>query len=119
MRISLEWLKEYTEVPCQADELASRLAEQGFEVESMIRLGADFSGVVTAKIIALDPHPEADDLQIVKAEAGKAIHTIVTGAKNVAVGNMVPLALPGAKLGTVEIQEQKLRGVNSAGMLCS
>jgi phenylalanyl-tRNA synthetase beta chain len=75
MRISLEWLKEYVEVPCQADELASRLAEQGFEVEAMTRLDANFSGVIAAKIIALDPHPEADDLQVARVEvgAGKAI----------------------------------------------
>ncbi|MGI5853250.1 MAG: phenylalanine--tRNA ligase subunit beta [Bacillota bacterium] len=121
MRISLEWLKEYVEVPCQADELASRLAEQGFEVEAMTRLDANFSGVIAAKIIALDPHPEADDLQVARVEvgAGKAYLTVVTSAKNIAIGNVVPLALPGARLGTMEIGEQKLRGVNSTGMFCS
>src|SRR5690606_27745025 len=80
-----------------------------------------FDGVVVAEVRSVAPHPNADKLSICEVDAGDGVpRTIVCGAPNVVAGMRVPCALPGARLpGGFEIRPVKMRGVESAGMLCS
>ncbi|GAO05170.1 phenylalanine--tRNA ligase subunit beta [Anaeromyxobacter sp. PSR-1] len=120
MRISLKWLSEYVDLPAP-EELARRLTAVGFEIEAVERTGAELKGVVTARIAASEPHPNAEKLSVTRVDAGGAEPLqVVCGAKNYRVGDVVPLATVGAELpGGVKITKAKLRGVESFGMLCS
>ena len=121
MKISLNWLKEYVELPSSVDELARLLTMSGLEVEAIDRPGEALRGVVVAQILESNRHPNADKLSVTKVDLGAgAPLQIVCGAKNYQVGDKVPLATVGTKLpdGTV-IKQAALRGVDSSGMLCS
>src|SRR6266536_2407467 len=120
MRISYKWLSEYVELP-PVEELAKRLTAVGLEVEAIERVGANLSGVVAARIVASEPHPNAEKLSVTRVEAGKGEPLqVVCGAKNYQVGDVVPLATVGTTLpGGTSIAQAKLRGVESFGMLCS
>ncbi|HEX9243325.1 MAG TPA: phenylalanine--tRNA ligase subunit beta [Anaeromyxobacter sp.] len=120
MRISLSWLSEYVTVP-SPEEAAKRLTAVGLEVEAIERTGQGLGGVVAAKILASEPHPNAEKLSVTRVDAGRGEPLqIVCGAKNYAVGDVVPLATVGAVLpGGAKIEKAKLRGVESFGMLCS
>lgn len=120
MRISLNWLSDYVELPA-VDELARRLTAVGFEVEAIEHAGAGLAGVVAARILASEPHANAEKLSVTRVDAGQAEPLqIVCGAKNYAVGDVVPLATVGTTLpGGTRIARAKLRGVESFGMLCS
>jgi phenylalanyl-tRNA synthetase beta chain len=120
MKISLNWLKDYVALP-SADEVARRLTMAGLEVEAIHRPGAALAGVVVAEILSSDKHPNADKLSVTRvAMGGSEPLQVVCGAKNYKVGDKVPLATVGTKLPNgVEIKQASLRGVDSAGMLCS
>jgi phenylalanyl-tRNA synthetase beta chain len=120
MRISLTWLAEYVDLPAPED-VARRLTAVGLEVEAIERLGAGLAGVVAARIVASEQHPNAEKLSVTRVDAGRGEHLqVVCGAKNYAVGDVVPLATVGATLpGGTRIERAKLRGVESFGMLCS
>ncbi|MEI6267019.1 MAG: phenylalanine--tRNA ligase subunit beta [bacterium] len=118
MKLPLSWLKEYVKTKYSAEEIADKLTMAGLEVEEIIR-EVVFSGVVIGEVIAKEKHPNADKLNIAKVNVGKKSLQIVCGAPNLAVGQMVPVALVGAKLGDFEISKAVLRGVESNGMICS
>ena len=121
MKISVNWLKEYVQVP-EVEVLASRLTMAGLEVEKIDRPGAALAGVVVAQILESSKHPNGDKLSVTKVSTGSgAPLQIVCGAKNYKVGDKVPLATVGTRLpGAKEpIKAQPLRGVDSFGMLCS
>ena len=120
MRISLNWLSEYVDVP-SPDEAARRLTAVGLEVEAIERTGTGLGGVVAARIVASEKHPNAEKLSVTRVDAGSGEPLqIVCGAKNYQVGDVVPLATVGAVLpGGTKIEKAKLRGVESSGMLCS
>jgi len=80
---------------------------------------SEFRNIIIGKIVEIEKHPNADRLQVTKVDVGKEILQIVCGAKNIAVGQMVPVALVGAKLPNLEIKEAEIRGVKSFGMLCA
>ena len=91
-----------------------------FEVEEMKKTGSDFENVVVGEIMEIEKHPNADKLQITKTNVGDQVLQIVCGARNIEVGNKVPVALVGAKLGEdFLIKEAEIRGVKSFGMLCA
>ncbi len=121
MRISLNWLADYVDLPETADELAARITLAGLEVEGVEHLGEGLSGVVVAQIVESAPHPDAEKLSVNKVDAGTGeLLQIVCGAHNYKVGDKVPLAMLGAVLpGGLKIEKAKLRGVESFGMLCS
>ncbi|HRO60523.1 MAG TPA: phenylalanine--tRNA ligase subunit beta, partial [Burkholderiaceae bacterium] len=104
-----------------AEEIADRLTMAGLEVEDAEPAAPPFSGVVVAEVRAVERHPNADKLSVCQVDAGDGVpRTIVCGAPNVVAGMRVPCALPGARLpGDFEIRPVKMRGVESAGMLCS
>lgn len=121
MRVPYRWLQEYVDVGLGPEALAEALTMQGLGVEAVERPGPAFSGVVTGRVLAAEPHPNADRLRVCTVDVGEAEpRTIVCGAPNVAAGQTVPVALPGAALpGGVTIGEARLRGVLSRGMICS
>jgi phenylalanyl-tRNA synthetase beta chain len=120
MKLPLSWLAEWVDVPWDAAELARRLTASGFEVEGVEPAAPVFSGVVVAEITAIAPHPDADKLRVCQVNAGSGMLQIVCGAPNARVGLRAPLAGVGAVLpGDMKIKAAKLRGVESAGMLCS
>ncbi len=123
MLLPISWLNEYvnvTDIPL--DVLEKSLFSCGFEVEEVIHMGGEISRCVVGKILTLAPHENSDHLQIVTLDVGEECHDlqVVTGASNIAVGDLVPVALDGSTLvGGVKIKKGKLRGVASNGMLCS
>ncbi|MDP2682992.1 MAG: phenylalanine--tRNA ligase subunit beta [Deltaproteobacteria bacterium] len=120
MKVSYNWLKEYVKKLPPPDELAKRLTMAGLEVEGIEALEKGISGVVTAQILSVEKHPNADRLSFCKVKTDKGIHSIVCGAKNMKAGDKVALALPGASLPKgIKIEKTKIRGVESEGMMCS
>ncbi|MGA1384248.1 MAG: phenylalanine--tRNA ligase subunit beta [Steroidobacteraceae bacterium] len=126
MKISTAWLSEWVASGLSARELGDRLTLAGFELESIAPAAPPFEGVIVAEIIEAVRHPQADKLQVCKvvvgasAEAQTAPLQIVCGAANARVGLRTALATVGAVLpGGLTIKAAKLRGVESAGMLCS
>src|SRR3989440_7455819 len=121
MKFSVNWLREFVELPANVVELADLLTMAGIEIERIEKRGANFDKVVVAQIKASEQHPNADRLTVCQVDDGSGeMRQIVCGAKNYKVGDKVPLALPGAVLvGDLKIKPSKLRGVESQGMLCS
>ncbi len=121
MKLSLDWLKEWVACDLAPQELGARLTMAGFELESLTAAAPAFTGVLVARILSAERHPQADKLQVCQVEAGEgATLQIVCGAPNARAGLVTALARVGAKLpGEVSIKAAKLRGVESAGMLCS
>src|SRR5256885_5125835 len=121
MKFSVNWLREFMELPPSIDALAELLTMSGVEIEGTEKRGADFDKVVVAQITDSKPHPNADRLTVCVVDDGSGTkRQIVCGAKNYKVGDKVPLALPGAELTAgLKIRASKLRGIESEGMLCS
>ena len=120
MKVTLKWLEYYFKEKLDGKEIENILTKLGLEVENRERLDAKFSKVVVGKIISLEKHPDADKLQVCKIDIGNNdLLQIVTGAQNVYVDMLVPVALVGAKVVGGDIKESKLRGLPSYGMLCS
>src|SRR5437899_704914 len=120
MLVPLSWLTDYVDVDRDVVSLAEGLSDAGLKVEAIHRPGADVDGVIVAEVLSIAPHPNADKLAIVEVSTGVAVRRVVCGAQNFAVGDRVPLALPGARLpGGVTIERSTIRGETSDGMLCS
>ena len=121
MKLPLSWLKDYVEWNVTPAEFVERMMWRGFETADILEEMPGVSGVVVGRINALEKHPNADKLQICSIDAGgEAPLCIVTGATNVFEGALVPVAMDGAKLvGGITIKPTNMRGVESAGMLCS
>src|SRR5436190_13550055 len=121
MKFSVNWLREFVELPPSVEELADLLTLTGIEIEGIEKRGANFDNVVVALITASSQHPNADRLSVCQVDDGSGQpRQIVCGAKNYKVGDKVPLALPGAVLvNDLRIKPSKLRGDESQGMPCS
>lgn len=121
MKVSLDWLKEYLEINGDPNALGERIARTSVEVEGVTQAGAGMSGLVVAKIVSIEPHPDSDHMVITQVDAGEEqLIQIVTGAPNVALGQLVILAKHNARIGNgKKIKKGKLRGVASNGMLCA
>ncbi len=119
MRISYNWLKELVDFDMEPQELCKMLTFLGVET-TVVGGGTNWSGVITAKVLDRQKHPNSDHLSICKVNDGKKDYQIVCGAPNVAAGQIVPLSLIGAVLpGNFVIKASKIRGVSSEGMICS
>lgn len=121
MKVSLNWLNEYIELPTQDPlELRNVLAALGHEVEGVEALEAAWSDVVIAKVLSIDAHPKADKVRVCSVTTGGDPIQVVCGAWNFGSGAVVPFALPGAVLpGDFKIGIREIRGVESKGMICS
>ncbi|HEY7122012.1 MAG TPA: phenylalanine--tRNA ligase subunit beta, partial [Solirubrobacterales bacterium] len=121
MKVPSSWLRFYCDPGLSVEELADEIAMHSIEVERISHVGAPSAdSFVVGKVLSVEKHPDADKLSVCEVDAGEGGRTIVCGAPNVAAGQTVPVALPGAvmpdgtKLGTA-----KLRGVESNGMILS
>lgn len=135
MNVSLKWLSTLVDIKgMDPDDMAETLTVDGIPVEHVIRPGSGIKGVVTGKILSVEKHPDADHLLVCQLDVGEEEPVqIVTSASNVKVGQIVPCALHGAhvpaahdnkapgglRFGDIKIKAGKLRGVKSAGMMCS
>src|SRR5512139_3259203 len=120
MKASLNWIREFAPVSAPPEEAAARLTQAGLEIEGMTVQGQGLEKVLTATLLKVDKHPQADRLTLCEVRTGQQVHQIVCGAKNHKAGDKVALALPGARLPNgMEIQETVIRKVKSGGMLCS
>jgi phenylalanyl-tRNA synthetase beta chain len=121
MKISVQWLREWVDVPWPAAELGSRLTMAGFELEALACAAPALHSVVVGEIVSAERHPQADKLQVCRvAIGGGETLQIVCGAPNARAGMKSALARVGAQLpGGLAIKAAKLRGVESFGMLCS
>lgn len=122
MRVSYQWLADYVDLSdITPQELAEKLTTSGIEVEAVEPRNQGVSNVVVGYVKERSKHPDADRLSVCIVDAGQGEDLqIVCGAQNVAQGQKVPVALPGAKLpGGLAIKRSKLRGVESNGMICS
>ena len=120
MKILQSWLKDFIDIDLTPEELAQKFTQLGIEVASVEKKGADFEGVTVAQITHIEDHPNSDHLHLVDLDLGNGkTQRVVCGAPNVAVGQKVPLAHVGARLGKVVLTPAKIRGVVSEGMICS
>jgi phenylalanyl-tRNA synthetase beta chain len=124
MKMSLNWINEFVDIReymQKPEALAEILTRAGFEVESIENQARDFENVVVGLILEKDKHPNADKLSLCRVTTGEGVvHQIVCGATNHSKDDLVVVALPGALLpGGFAIKQSIIRGVDSAGMLCS
>lgn len=130
MKVPLSWLKDYVDIDVSAEKLTEKLFSCGFEVEELIDIGKDISGVVVGEVIECEP-VEGTHLHVCRVDCGdKGVYQICCGADNVKKGIKAPCALVGATVyatakdhvtieGVMTIKKGKLRGIESDGMLCS
>ncbi len=120
MLISYNWLKSFISLKEPVETVLNRLIHAGVAVENIKPYGAHITKVVVAELLEVAKHPQADRLSLTKVSTGKETFKVVCGAKNIAPGQKVPLAVVGAVLpGNFEIKAAKIRGEESFGMLCS
>ena len=121
MKIPLSWLREFTDVQLTAEQLADALTLRGLEVRGVERWGANWNKMVIGELLEVAPHPKADRLQLTKVRIGDGpILNIVCGARNIAAGQRIPVALVGAAMPDGrQIERAEKMGIASEGMLCS
>src|SRR5213595_3226216 len=113
MKFSVNWLREFVDLPEKADEIADLLTRAGIETKNIETRGANIDKVIVSQIIAASRHPNADRLTVCEVDDGSGTkRQIVCGATNYKKGDKVPLALPGTKLPNgLQIRKSELRGV--------
>lgn len=127
MLISLNWLKDFLDLPKNLDpkELATELTIKTAEVDSVHDESKAFENIVVGQIIELKPHPKADKLRIAMTSVGKETLQIICGGSNLSEGMYVAVAKPGAKVkwhgqgDYVTLERTKIRDVESVGMICA
>ena len=131
MNTSLSWIKAYVpELDVTAQEYTDAMTLSGTKVEGYEELDADLDKIVVGQIDKIEKHPDADKLIICQVNVGAETVQIVTGAPNVKEGDKIPVVLDGGRVagghepgqrvaGGIKIKKGKLRGVESAGMMCS
>ncbi|HEY5727952.1 MAG TPA: phenylalanine--tRNA ligase subunit beta, partial [Acidimicrobiia bacterium] len=122
MKLTMRWLADFVELPtADPEEIAGAFESMGHEVEAYHQLTADFERVVIGRVTGIAAHPDADKIRVCTVDVGDPAgdSEIVCGAWNFAVGAVVPVALPGARLGEATIERRSIRSVVSNGMICS
>ena len=124
MKLSYNWLKDYLKCDLTPQQVADAMTGIGIEVdgvEETEEIPGGLAGVVVAKVLECEPHPDSDHLHITKVDAGSGEPlTVVCGAPNVAAGQKVLFAQLGTVLpGDFKIKKSKIRGIESFGMICA
>lgn len=126
MQVSLNWLNEFVDLSDKdANQIAHELTMSGLEVEAVEHIKPQFKNIVTAKILKIDQHPNADKLHLVTIDNGSETKTVVCGAQNIEEGQVIPYASIGSEVFSRKTGEMftltpaEIRGVVSQGMLCS
>ena len=126
MQVSLKWLNELVDLSdLDVKQIAHELTMSGLEVEEVEEVRPQFTNIITAKIEKIDNHPNSDHLHLVTVNTGSGIKTVVCGAQNIQVGQVIPYASVGSKVldrksgEQFELTPAVIRGIESQGMLCS
>lgn len=126
MQVSLNWLNEFVDLSdIEVEQIAHELTMSGLEVEAVEELKPQFTNIKTVKIEKIDNHPNSDHLHLVTVNTGSGLKTVVCGAQNIAVGQIIPYASVGSQVLDRKTSEMftlapaTIRGVESQGMLCS
>lgn len=126
MLVSLNWLNEFVDLSnIDEKQIAHELTMSGLEVEGIERIKPQFKNIITAKILKIDSHPNADKLHLVTVDTGSETRTVVCGAQNIEEGQIIPYASVGSEVFSRKTGEMftltpaEIRGVVSQGMLCS
>lgn len=122
MYISLNWLRDYVNIPrsLTPEELGLKLTMHTVEIDAVMKEADKYQGVVVGRVQEIKNHPNADKLKLVKVDIGEKLLEVVCGADNYKVSDMVPVAMVGTTLPNgVELQAAKIRGISSAGMMCA
>ena len=121
MRVSENWLREWVNPAVSTEQLADVLTMAGLEVDAVEPAAGKFSGVVVAKVLEVEAHPDAKKLHVCKVDDGRdEVFNVICGASNVRKGLRVAFAKVGAVLpNDFKIESKELRGIESFGMLCS
>ena len=131
MNTPISWIRAYVpDLDCTIQEYVDKMTLSGSNVECYEELDKNLEKIVVGKILSIEKHPDADKLIICQVDVGTENVQIVTGAKNVSEGDLVPVVLAGGKVAGghdgspnpeegIKIKKGKLRGVPSFGMMCS
>jgi phenylalanyl-tRNA synthetase beta chain len=120
MRAPLSWIRDFTPLDAPVADIVSALNQLGLEVEGVEQPGEEITGVVAARVLDVERHPNADKLSLVDVSTGSGEARVVCGAPNVVAGMTVPYAPVGATLpGGLTLERRKIRGQVSDGMLLS
>ena len=126
MQVSLNWLNDLVDLKdIDVKQIAHELTMSGLEVEEIEEVRPKFTNIITAKIEKIDNHPNSDHLHLVTVNTGSGLKTVVCGAQNIEVGQVIPYASVGSKVldrksgEQFELTPAVIRGVESQGMLCS
>ncbi|MFS1982983.1 phenylalanine--tRNA ligase subunit beta [Vibrio breoganii] len=121
MKFSESWLRQWVSPAVTTDELTHQITMAGLEVDDVLPVAGEFTGVKVGKVVECGQHPDADKLRVTKIDVGaEELLDIVCGASNCREGILVAVATVGAVLpGDFKIKKAKLRGQPSHGMLCS
>ncbi|MGH9462273.1 MAG: phenylalanine--tRNA ligase subunit beta [Vicinamibacteria bacterium] len=125
MRVPLKWLRDYVALTLPESEIAHRLTMAGLEVTAVERSGSSWENIFVGEVTNVSPHPNADRLRVATVSLGNEEHTVVCGAPNVAAGQKIAFAKLGADIldghsgKPTKLKPAKIRGVESAGMVCS
>ncbi len=122
MYLSLNWLKDYIDLPksITPEELGNKLTLSTVEIDSVQKQEEKYKNILVGKILEIKAHPNAERLRLARVDTGAGEEWIVCGAPNIEAGQFVPVALIGAVLPNgLEIKKAEIRGVESCGMLCA
>ena len=121
MKINEQWLRHFVDPPVDCQQLAEQLTMAGLEVEGVAQTQCDIKGVVVARVVSVETHPDKQGLKLCRVDDGSGqTLTIVCAASNVQENHFFPLARTGATLpGNKKISVMKFGGIRSQGMLCS
>ncbi|HQF32961.1 MAG TPA: phenylalanine--tRNA ligase subunit beta, partial [Petrotogaceae bacterium] len=120
MRLSIEWISEYIKVLKSPAELSKQIKLHTTNVESVQAVSRDLCNVIVGKVEQVQKHPDADKLIVCRVNMGNEYKQILTADLSVKEGDVIPVAVNGAKLASgMEIKDRKMRGIESQGMFCS
>ena len=119
MKASISWLKSLCPTDLSIDDIVRRFTMAALEVDEVEPASKPWTHVVVGEVLSVTQHPDADKLNVCEVTDGESTYQVVCGATNVRAGLKVPFARVGAVIGDdFRIQQAKLRGVDSHGMLC-
>jgi len=121
VRIPLAWLREFAPTDLPAEELAERMTHRGVKVEGILEPWAGLEGVIAVRVLEVRDHPDSDTLCVARIHDGTEEIELVVGVRNMAPGDIVPWARPGARVPVLDVPlaSKPIRGVVSHGMLCA
>jgi len=119
MKVPLSWLRELVQIEVPLPELRQRLTMAGLEVEDVHEVGSDWRDVTIGRIVELESHPRRDALKVAQVDLRGRHVTVVTGATNLKVGDVVPHVAAGGRLPSGDVGSREFGGIRSEGMVCS